>query len=87
MHATTGTTTQIFHNVVTYHMRMIQYRILYVCQFVLAPLPWARPGWEPCMYACVSQDDPWYVVSRLFNITKLRELGMALNTTRRGEWR
>ena len=42
IHAATGTTTQIqvFHNVVIwYHMRMIQYRIIYVFPFVLAPLP------------------------------------------------
>ena len=38
------------------------------------------------MYACFSQDDPWYLVCRLSNITKLCELGTALNTTRRGGW-
>ena len=36
------------------------------------------------LYACFSQDDPWYLVSRPFNIAQLRELGRALNTTSRG---
>ena len=36
------------------------------------------------MYACFSQDDPWYLVSRPFNITKF---GTAVNTTSRGGWR
>ena len=38
------------------------------------------------MDACFSQDDPWYLVSRPLNTTKLRELGTALNTTSRGGW-
>ena len=36
------------------------------------------------MYTCFSQDDPWYLVSRSFNITKFRELGKAMYTTGRG---
>ena len=40
MHAATSTITQIFHNIVIWHnMRMIKYRMLYVFQFVLAPIP------------------------------------------------
>ena len=39
------------------------------------------------MYACFSQGHLWYLVSRPFNSTKLRELGTALNTTRGGGWR
>ena len=38
------------------------------------------------MYACFPQDDPWYLVSRPFNMTKVRELGTALNTSTIG-WR
>ena len=33
------------------------------------------------------RDEPWYLVRKPFNITKLRELGTALNTTSRGGWR
>ena len=36
------------------------------------------------MYACFPQDDPWYLVSRPFNVTKVRKLGTALNTSRIG---
>ena len=48
----------------------------------LVPATWyaAECNW----HACFSQDDLWYLVSRPFNITKLRELGAALNTTSRG---
>ena len=33
------------------------------------------------------RDEPWYLVSMPFNITKLRELGTALSTTSRGGWK
>ena len=38
------------------------------------------------MHAWFSQDDPWYLICRRFNMTKLCELGTALNTSR-GGWR
>ena len=37
---------------------------------------------QTCLYACLSQDDPWYLVGGPFNTTKLRELGRALKTSR-----
>ena len=37
-------------------------------------------------YLCFYQHDPWYLVSRPFNMTKLRDLGTALDTSR-GGWR
>ena len=52
----------------------------------LLPATWYAAEYL-CMYACFSQDDPCYLVSRPFNITKLRELGTAFNTTSGGEWR
>ena len=36
------------------------------------------------MYACFSQDDPWYPDVGPFDMTKLRELGVALNMSRGG---
>ena len=36
------------------------------------------------IYACFSQGNPWYLVRRPFNMTKLSELGTALNTSRGG---
>ena len=39
-----------------------------------------------CIYTCFSKDEPWYLVSKPFNITDLRELGTALNTVRKGGW-
>ena len=34
------------------------------------------------LYACFTQDDPWYLVSRPFYAIKLCKLGTALKTTR-----
>ena len=42
---------------------------------VLVPCTW---------YACFSHDDPWYLVSRPINKTKLRELRTAMGTSREG---
>ena len=39
-------------------------------------------GWDT--YACLPQHHPWYLVSRPCNMTKLRELGTAFNTSRGG---
>ena len=55
---------------------MWRYLVPATCYLVCGGIP---------MYVCLLfQDDPWYLVSRPSNITKLRELRAALNTTSRG---
>ena len=70
--------------VVVLDLRMVVVEVSGTCYL----LPGMRQNtYVPGTFACFSQDDPWYLVSRPFNITKLRELGTALNTTSRGGWR